>query len=127
MLDIYSNMIKKKQTLGQCLKAARERKRLTLRQVESATKISNAYLSQLEGDKIKQPSPIWLHKLAELYEVAYALLLGLAGYPVPRSQAIAESNGALAARMGSVTADEEDAIVEYLEFLRSRRPRGRSR
>src|SRR5712692_7510335 len=121
MLGINSNMLKRKQTLGQVLKAAREQKRLTLRQVETATRVSNAYISQLEGDKIKQPSPVWLHKLADLYDLSYSLLLGLAGYPVPGSQAMAESNGALTARIGRVTPDEEDAIVEYLEFLRSRR------
>jgi len=108
-------------SLGQFIRAVREDKRLTLRTVESSTGISNAYLSQLEGDKIKQPSPIILHKLSDLYQVSYAGLLGLAGYPVPS----ADSNGAdptgLAARIGHVTRREEDALVEYLEFLRTRR------
>ena len=117
----------KKQTLGQVLKTAREQKRLTLRQAEAVTKVSNAYISQLEGDKIKQPSPVWLHKLADLYDLSYSLLLGLAGYPVPGSHAMAESNGASAGRIGQVTPDEEDALVEYLEFLRSRRSRGKAR
>jgi transcriptional regulator with XRE-family HTH domain len=118
-------MGKKKETLGQSLKAGREHKRLTLRQVESATGISNAYLSQLEGDKIKQPSPTWLHKLAGLYGGSYTHLLGLAGYPVPGSQAKDQSNGDVAARIGLVTPEEEEALAEYLEFLRSRRGRGR--
>jgi transcriptional regulator with XRE-family HTH domain len=120
-------MTKNRRTLGQFLRAARARKGLTLRQVESATGISNAYLSQLEGDKIKQPSPVSLHKVAELYDVAYSLLLGLAGYPVPGSHAMSESNGAFASRIGPVTPDEEDALVEYLEFLRTRRARRRNR
>jgi len=70
---------------------------------------------------------VWLHKLAELYETSYAVLLGLAGYPVPGDEGSKESHSSLAARAGPVTRDEEDALVEYLEFLRSRRGKGKSR
>ena len=104
-------------TLGQFLKALREGKGLTLRAVEDAKGISNAYLSQLESDKIKQPSPSVLHKLSDLYDASYAMLLKLAGYPVPGK---VEETTPLVARIGAVTEQEEDAIVEYLEFLRSR-------
>ena len=113
--------------LGQLLKAVREDKGLTLRAVENSTGISNAYLSQLEGDKIKQPSPIVLHKLGDLYGVSYATLLDLAGYPVPGADNSTANQSALAARIGHVTNDEEDAIVEYLEFLRARRKKGGSK
>ena len=41
---------------GEFLKSARKAKRLTLREVEQKTGISNAYLSQLESGKVKQPS-----------------------------------------------------------------------
>lgn len=116
----------KKQTLGQFLKKVREDKGLTLRGVENSTGVSNAYLSQLEGDKIKSPSPVWLHKLGELYGVSYATLLALAGYPVPGEERNAAAHSGVAARLGPVTADEEDALVEYLEFMRSRRNKGRS-
>lgn len=112
--------------LGQFLKTLREDKRLTLRAVEDATGISNAYLSQLESDKIKQPSPVVLHKLSGLYKASYSALLGLAGYPVPGTDSVAEKSS-LAARIGPVTRHEEDAIVEYLEFLRSRRKGGSRR
>jgi len=43
-------------SLGKTLKVSRELIPLALRQVEEATGISNAYLSQLENDKIKKPS-----------------------------------------------------------------------
>lgn len=111
----------KHQTLGQFLKKVREDRGLTLREVEASTGVSNAYLSQIEGDKIKQPSPIWLHKLGNLYYVSYAMLLALAGYPVPGEERNAAIHSGLAARLGSVTAKEEDDLVEYLQFLRSRR------
>ena len=56
---------------GDYLKAVREAKNLTLRDVEKKTDVSNAYLSQLESGKVKQPSPTLLYKLAQIYEVPY--------------------------------------------------------
>lgn len=114
-------MTRRKQTLGDFLKFAREEKGLTLRAVERATSISNAYLSQLEGDKIQQPSPLKLHKLCELYEVSYSAALELAGYPVPDSSRNVAEQESMAARIGPMTAREEKEIIEYLAFLRSRR------
>ncbi|WP_367119167.1 helix-turn-helix domain-containing protein, partial [uncultured Mucilaginibacter sp.] len=46
-------MAAEKKTLGGLLKEARELRRLSLREVETQSGISNAYLSQLENDKIK--------------------------------------------------------------------------
>ena len=110
--------------LGAFLQAAREQKGLTLRAVEKATGVSNPYLSQIESGRIRQPSPVVLHKLSNLYEVQYVDVLVLAGYPVPsRSSASSDLSG-VAARLGPVTKKEEVALIEYLEFLRTRRRRG---
>src|SRR5215475_1048674 len=98
-------------TLGQFLKSAREDRALSLRGVEKETGISNAYLSQLESDKIKQPSPTLLHKLAETYEVPYSALLELAGYPANQAGEETPPGSRLAARLGRVTKKEEDALV----------------
>jgi transcriptional regulator with XRE-family HTH domain len=111
-------------TLGQFLKMTREKKGFSLRGVEKETGISNAYLSQLEGDKIKQPSPTLLHKLCELYDVPYSTVMDLAGYPTTQAEEEPPHGRKLAARLGRVTKEEEDALVEYLEFLRSRRKKG---
>ena len=121
-LDISSNMSRKKLplTLGLYLKSAREEKGLTLRAVEAEVDISNAYLSQLEGDKIKQPSPVVLHELSNLYKVSYETLMELAGYPVPSTS---NPQHSLYSRIGRTTKDEENALVEYLDFLRSRKGR----
>lgn len=108
----------KQLTLGDLLKNTREHRKFSLRYVESATAISNAYLSQLEGNKIKQPSPKVLHKLSELYQISYAEVMKLAGYPIPEGS---ENTSSLQARTGPLTPDEEDSLIEYLEFLRSRR------
>jgi transcriptional regulator with XRE-family HTH domain len=109
-------------TLGKYLKSAREKKGLSLRAVEGEIKISNAYLSQLEGDKIKQPSPVVLHDLSRLYEISYETLMELTGYPVPGATVDRHS---LYSRIGQTTKNEEDALVDYLDFLRSRTNNGR--
>ncbi len=49
------------------LKTIRKNERLTLRDVEEKTGISNAYLSQLESGKIKNPSWEVVRKLFILY------------------------------------------------------------
>jgi transcriptional regulator with XRE-family HTH domain len=106
--------------LGSILAVARERKSLTLREVERMTGLSNAYLSQLENDRIKAPSPNVLHTLAALYELPYAALMAAAGYPVADSAAIPSEVVRLAARLGPTSPAEEDALADYLEFIRKR-------
>jgi len=49
------------------LKERRTALKLTLRQVEEATKISNSYLSQLESGKIKKPSFQTIKTLTDYY------------------------------------------------------------
>ncbi len=110
-----------RQNLGEFLKAVREDKGLTLRAVENAAGVSNAYLSQLESNKIKQPSPMVLHKLSGVFDIPYAKLLSLAGYPVPDANVNLADDLRVSARIGQVSVEEEDALVEYLEFLRARR------
>lgn len=115
-------------SLGVRLRAARERVGLTLREVEERTGISNAYLSQIESGRIKEPSPRMLHRLAELYGESYAHLLELAGYPVPgRSSGGPPDDFARHAhrRLGSVTREEEVELLEYLKFMRARSRRSR--
>jgi transcriptional regulator with XRE-family HTH domain len=66
--------------LGQILSEGRNRKELTLRDVQSTTGISNAYLSQLETGKIANPSPHFLQKLSGLYGLQYEVVMAAAGY-----------------------------------------------
>jgi transcriptional regulator with XRE-family HTH domain len=110
--------------LGQLLSDARRRRKLTLRAVQESVGISNAYLSQLETGKVRSPSPVVLHKLSELYGLSYAIVMQEAGYPVPEESQDADSAMRLAARVGDTTREEEDALVDYLMFLRSRRQGG---
>jgi transcriptional regulator with XRE-family HTH domain len=107
------------QNLGRFLRAARDAKALSLRDVERSTEISNAYLSQVESGRIKEPSPNVLFKLAELYQVDYAEVMDLAGYPSPKLGR-RKTEGALS-RLGPITAEEAGQLSEYLAFLRGRR------
>jgi len=111
------------QTLGQGLKVARELRMLSQRDVEKVTGVSNAYLSQLENDKISKPSPFFLHKLAALYEIDYEFLMAAAGY-IQKKEAPTGSPKTLAgAALFSVeklTVAEEQQLAEYLQFLRSK-------
>ena len=111
------------ESFGKYLKSTREHKGYSLRDVEREIKVSNAYLSQLEKGKIKQPSPNVLYKLSQLYQISYAEVLRLVGYPIPDETTLDSSASRLAARTGPITQDEEEALVDYLEFLRSRKQR----
>jgi len=109
--------------VGSYFKALREAKGFTLREVERRTDVSNAYLSQLEQGKVKQPSPLTLHKLADVYGVSYELLMEKVGYPVPQAndmQSSKDSKKSMAYKMGDITNDEEIELLNYLKFIRNR-------
>lgn len=110
-------------SLGQGLKTARDLRKLSLRQVEEATGISNAYLSQLENDQVKKPSPHFLNKLAALYDLPYELLMENAGYiKKPEKQTNPQSlAGAALYSQKNLTDEEAEALGEYLAFLRSKK------
>jgi transcriptional regulator with XRE-family HTH domain len=114
------------QSLGEYLANVRTTKQMSLREVEEAANgvVSNAYLSQLEHGRIAKPSPNILHCLAQVYAVPYETLMEKAGYI---AAAAPESTGSR--RHGRVpmfakqnlTSEEEEALLEYLAFLRSKK------
>lgn len=110
-------------SLGEYLRSLRAAKGWTLREVEEATggEVSNAYLSQLEHGKISKPSPNILHSLGIAYGVAYEVLMTKAGYLAPRAaRRPGEQHGAAAtnAPFGSLSDDEERALLTYLAMYR---------
>jgi transcriptional regulator with XRE-family HTH domain len=117
------------QSLGDFLAYTRSIKKLTLRDVEEATskEVSNAYLSQLETGKIAKPSPNVLFALANVYAVPYETLMSKAGYLAPAADDVLRSAGSKrhgrAATFANedLTNEEEEKLLEYLAFLRSRR------
>ena len=65
---------------GQYLRRLRLERDLTLKQVELASGVSNAYLSQLERGRRKSPHPDILKGLAKAFEIPVEDLLRAAGY-----------------------------------------------
>ena len=119
-----SAFIGKPSQLGVVLADLRKAKGFSLREVEQATgnAVSNAYLSQLENGKIKKPSPNVLHSLAEVYVVPYETRLEKAGYLLPSEGKNPGRRRRLAAfAIDDLTAEEEEELLKYLAFLRSRR------
>ena len=111
--------------LGAVLADLRTAKGLSLREVEEATDkaVSNAYLSQLENGRIKKPSPNVLHSLSEVYTVPYEALMEKAGYLLPSGGNGGGRRTRLAAfAIDDLTAEEEEELLKYLAFLRSRKP-----
>jgi transcriptional regulator with XRE-family HTH domain len=115
-------------TLGQILKATRSRLGKTLREVESATGISNGYLSQLESGSVKQPSPNHLHKLAGVYGLDYSRLMELAGYAIARQIGTTTEKALdpVFERIADLPEEDRRKIEAYIQDLRdARRVRNR--
>jgi transcriptional regulator with XRE-family HTH domain len=109
--------------LGALLADLRKAKGLSLREVEEAASraVSNAYLSQLEKGKIRKPSPHVLHSLADVYGVPYEALMEKAGYLLPSEQGAHARRRRLAVfAIDDLTAEEEEELLKYLAFIRSR-------
>ena len=108
--------------LGVLLGDLRKAKGLSLREVEEAADkaVSNAYLSQLENGKIGKPSPNVLYSLAEVYGVPYDALMEKAGYLLPAENRGGRRNRLAAFAIDDLSAEEEEELLKYLAFLRSR-------
>ena len=109
--------------IGVVLADLRKAKGLSLREVREATggAVSNAYLSQLERQKIKKPSPIVLRSLADVYRVPYETLMEKAGYLLPDTDGLGGRRRRLAVfAIDDLTAEEEEELLKYLAFLRFR-------
>ena len=104
-------------SLGTFLERARKNCHLTLRAVQEKIGVSNAYLSQLENDKITSPSPNTLFQLSKLYRVSYEHLMSLAGYPSPNEI----QSASRIPDFNELTPEEKERVQEYIEFLKTRR------
>jgi transcriptional regulator with XRE-family HTH domain len=108
-------------SFGAVLKLARKVRELSTGDAARAAGISAAYLSRLESDGVKRPSPPVLHQLSEALDVPYAELMRLSGYRVPGEQAINTTDTVGAALFGGLTVDEREELLEYLAWYRARR------
>jgi len=119
-----SKLVGRPNELGALLADLRTAKGFSLREVEEATDkaVSNAYLSQLEKGRIQKPSPHVLHSLAAVYAVPYEALMEKAGYLMPSEDGGGRRKRLAAFAIDDLTAEEEEELLKYLAFLRSRGP-----
>src|SRR5215211_896635 len=95
-------------SLGVLLRGARLERGMSLRDVERATGIDNAHLSQLETGKIRKPDLSLLWELASVYELEFEELIRLAGHGA--------GDGSITVAMralGDLTTDERQDVIAY--------------
>jgi HTH-type transcriptional regulator, competence development regulator len=108
------------ESIGATLKQARGVRGLSVVDAARAATISPAYLSRLESDAVKKPSPHVLHQLSEALGIPYAGLMRLSGYRVPGLTDQAATGAVSAALFADLTDDERDELLEYLAWYRAR-------
>lgn len=111
-------------TLAEVLTDARDAKGLSLRDVERATGVHNAHVSQIEKGRIERPEIGLLYELAKLYELELVELLELAGHVAAGSVRESSSRAMTAAAMravGNLDPGEQFQALGYLQRLHSRR------
>lgn len=114
-------------SVGSHLKAVRLAAGLSLRAVQERTdgRVKNGYLSQIENGEIKSPSPTILHDLSQVYGADYADLLDRAGHPVPASaggSVASPITGIPTSALADLDDREQREVLDFLAFLKSRRP-----
>ena len=111
-------------SLGAYLKEIREDRQLSLRDVERLAKegslgadVSSGYLSMLERDGVKAPSPRVLYTLATVYEVEYMELMRRAGY-IPDEVRLSSSQSPSFAFRGAsqLSRDRRQRVQRMIEF-----------
>lgn len=95
----------KAREFGEYLKELRKKKKLTIRQLDTYSGVSNSYISQMERGERGVPSPEILQKLSKPLGVEYDELMILAGYSYKKNSA----DGA------RVESSEIDKIVSRIE------------
>ena len=112
--------------VGGVLRRARLHHDLSLREVERRIGRSNAYLSQVERGLIKQPDPIVLLELAELYGLNFETLAAWANWvstdPDPSGAQPRDSTAVLVRQVMELDADERATVLRFVDsILRKRR------
>ena len=111
--------------LGEYIRLQRQMADLSLRGMAELTKVSNAYLSQIERG-LHQPSLRVLQAIAEALDIPADTLLAHAGVVRPSSDQSAGSRAGTEAAIRSdpdLTAEEREALLRiYRSFVERRSP-----
>lgn len=102
--------------IGQQIKSARERKGLSLRELEILTGISNPYLSQLENGKVAKPSPNFLWKISFHLDIDFKQLMLDVGFITPLT--IDQNKHRSILFEDGLTEEEENIIRNFLSYIR---------
>jgi transcriptional regulator with XRE-family HTH domain len=110
--------------VGRVLRRAREHYGFALREVGRRIGRSSAYLSQIEHGLIRQPDPVVLLELAELYKLDFMTLAKWAGWTGESEGTPERGNSAtlLVRRVLELDDKQRAEILGYIEkLLRERR------
>jgi transcriptional regulator with XRE-family HTH domain len=108
-------------SLGALLRQARDVRELSAADAARAAGISAAYLSKLENDAVKKPSPHVLHQLSVALTLPYDELMRLTGYRVPGKPDADPNETVGAALFADLTDDEREELLAYLAWYRTRK------
>jgi len=112
-------------SIGAVLRQAREVRALSAVDAARSAGISAAYLSKLENDAVKKPSPPVLLQLSEALAVPYADLMRLSGYRVPGESDASPVATVSAALFADISDEERDELLDYLAWYRARKRSGK--
>jgi transcriptional regulator with XRE-family HTH domain/Zn-dependent peptidase ImmA (M78 family) len=107
------------ETLGSWLRQKRTEKELGLREAAARAGITHGYLSQLESEKVKEPAPQVLQKLADAYDEPFILLMQVAGYIEDDPARLSPNQERALKIVGEPTDSELKAIRAVLNAIRS--------
>ena len=110
--------------VGRVLRRAREHHGLPLREVGRRIGRSSAYLSQIEHGLIRQPDPVVLLELAELYKLDFMTLAKWSGWTGGTEGSPDRGNSAthLVRRVLGLDDMQRAEVLSYIEkLLRERR------
>ncbi len=105
--------------IGTVLRRAREHHKLSIREVERRIGRSSAYLSQIERGVIRQPDPVVLIELAELYRLNFMTLARWAGWAnEPQDNTNSSNSSSLLVRQILELGDKQRAeVLAYVQRL----------
>jgi transcriptional regulator with XRE-family HTH domain len=105
--------------VGTVLRRAREHHKLSIREVERRIGRSSAYLSQIERGVIKQPDPMVLLELAELYRLNFMTLARWAGWANESQDTTNSSNSTslLVRQILELDDKQRGEVLAYVQHL----------
>jgi transcriptional regulator with XRE-family HTH domain len=106
-------------TLAASLRQLRLDRGLGLREAATKAGITHGYLSQIESDKIREPAPQTLQKLAEAYDEPFVLLMQWAGYLEQDEVGLSANQQRALKIVGEPTDQELVAIRAVLDAIRA--------